>query len=181
MPLHKVKGKRFCRGESVRVVPLVVKSKEFLKMVHLYCSIYQAQTHDINVHMYRHSTYPNFEGYLLLDEKDVVGYVYGYTSKAGQYYHDLLFDHLGTKRNWLSSCMELAELGLHPQYRKKGWAQKLMSALLENRSEKHAVLTVRQPNYQAISFYEKHGWFKLQEGFYPNVSQEYIIMGKTLR
>lgn len=165
----------------MEIIPFELKGKTFIQMITLYCSIFKTEPSAMRAQFRRHYKYPDFEGYIMLNrDHSIAGYIYGYHSKRGQYYHDLLEKHLHPNKVWLKDCMELVELGVHPQHRRKGVATQLLHTLLRNRKEKTAVLTARKDNQNAITFYKRHGWVVIREGFYPNVPHEYIIMGKKM-
>jgi ribosomal protein S18 acetylase RimI-like enzyme len=164
----------------MKIVPFRVEGKYFKKMIKLYCQLFAVDPAGMEQQFKRHSTYPHFEGYLAIVGEEVAGYVYGYSSEKGQYYHELLSRHLQQNREWMENCMELVELGVHPDYRGKGIAKRLMGILLQNRREERALLTTRKDNQSAIDFYHSQDWKTLRDGFFPNVPHEYIIMGKTL-
>ncbi|MCP3738144.1 GNAT family N-acetyltransferase [Rossellomorea sp. BNER] len=165
----------------MKIVQFKVEGPYFYKTIELYGFLFGTDPIAMEKQFQLHSQYPNFEGYLMIKDNQVAGYIYGYTSVRGQYYHDLLANHLHPYTGWVKDCMELAELGVHPQYRRQGIAKQLIHTLCQNRREKTAVLTARKNNSNAISFYQKRGWVIIREGFYPNVPHEFIIMGKVLR
>ncbi|PAF19029.1 hypothetical protein [Terribacillus saccharophilus] len=78
---------------------------------------------DIAPQFVRHSRYSGYQGLVKLDEKShMAGLVYGYTSRPGQYYHDLLRPALqeNGKSDWLDDCFELVELAVAPSVRGSG-------------------------------------------------------------
>ncbi|WP_160140884.1 GNAT family N-acetyltransferase [Bacillus sp. SLBN-3] len=157
-----------------------IRSPYFPRMVRLYSRLFKVDRIPMEIQFRKHAKYPGHEGYLAVVNRDVIGYIYGYTSLTGQYYHDLLARHLLPETEWIRDAMELVELGVAPEHRGKGIAGKLMDTLLEGRKEKKALLTVRKENTVAIRFYERTGWVVVKEGFYPHVPEEYFIMGKKL-
>ncbi|MFB5663488.1 GNAT family N-acetyltransferase [Alteribacillus sp. HJP-4] len=162
-------------------VPLKTDGYYFMKVIDLYCRLFGADPRGIASQIRQHAAYPQYKGYIALSGKQTVGYIYGYTSMKGQGYHELLAAHLQEAAGWLTDCMEVAELGVHPGFRRQGTAQKLLDLLFDQRQENKAVLTVRKNNYNAFAFYKKRGWEVIREGFYPNTANEFIIMGKHLR
>ncbi|MCR8847676.1 GNAT family N-acetyltransferase [Rossellomorea sp. SC111] len=164
----------------MQIVPFRLEGKYFKKMITLYCRLFQVDPRGMEEQFKRHSTYPFFEGYLAIIDDRVAGYIYGYSSRKGQYYHDLLASHLHPERDWMKNCMELVELGVDPSYRGRGIGKQLVEQLLKNRKEKRVLLTTRKDNDTAIAFYHAGGFKVIREGFYPNVPHEYIIMGKRL-
>ncbi|SDI03830.1 GNAT family N-acetyltransferase [Alteribacillus bidgolensis] len=164
----------------MKIIPFTVEGYYFIKMIELYAAIFKADPKVMKKQFQQHYRYPNFEGYLAVINNQVAGYIYGYTSRRGQYYHHLLANHLLSNDGWLKNCLVLAELGVHPRYRRRGIAKQLIHILLQNRREKTALLTVRRDNHNAVSFYKKQGWVVIRDGFYPNVPYEFLIMGKVL-
>ncbi|WP_370296534.1 GNAT family N-acetyltransferase [Rossellomorea marisflavi] len=161
-------------------IPMEIRSPYFPRMVRLYSRLFNVERIPMEIQFRKHAKYPGHEGYLVVENGSVIGYIYGYTSLAGQYYHDLLARHLLPDQEWVRHAMELVELGVAPEHRGKGIAGRLMDALLEGRREEKALLTVRKENADAIRFYERKGWVVVKEGFYPHVPEEYFIMGKRL-
>ncbi|MGX1263178.1 ribosomal protein S18 acetylase RimI-like enzyme [Rossellomorea marisflavi] len=164
----------------MELIPMDIRSPYFPRMVRLYSRLFKVDRIPMEIQFRKHAKYPGHEGYLAVVNRDVIGYIYGYTSLTGQYYHDLLARHLLPETEWIRDAMELVELGVAPEHRGKGIAGKLMDTLLEGRKEKKALLTVRKENTVAIRFYERTGWVVVKEGFYPHVPEEYFIMGKKL-
>jgi ribosomal protein S18 acetylase RimI-like enzyme len=164
----------------MELIPITIKSEYLIKMLNLYQILYGADPLQMQKQFRRHFQYPNFEGYFAVIDQRLAGFVYGYSSRKGQYYHELLAKHLHGDQGWMEDCMELAELGVHPKYRRCGIAMELVAALLRNRTENRALLTTRKDNEAAIHFYKKIGWTELSNGFFPNVPYEYIIFGKEI-
>jgi ribosomal protein S18 acetylase RimI-like enzyme len=164
----------------MKIVPITINSSHVIDMLNLYRTLHGTDPLEMQKQLRRHLGYPGFEGYFAVEGSKLAGYIYGYSSRAGQYYHDLLAVHLKREKTWLKDCMELAELGVHPRYRRRGAAGALTKQLLLNRKESRALLTVRKDNAGAILFYEKMKWEKISAGFFPDTPYEYIIMGKEL-
>ncbi|XXM73307.1 GNAT family N-acetyltransferase [Lysinibacillus sphaericus] len=164
----------------MKLVPMTLNSSYFIDMLNLYRILHGTDPMEMQKQLRRHLGYPGFEGYFAVEGSKLAGFIYGYSSRAGQYYHDLLAMHLKREKIWLKDCMELAELGVHPQYRRAGIAKALTEQLLHDRKESRALLTVRKDNSGAIFFYEKLKWEEISAGFFPNTLYEYIIMGKEM-
>jgi ribosomal protein S18 acetylase RimI-like enzyme len=164
----------------MELIPITSGSAYFIKMLNLYTLLYGADPIQMQKQFASHFHYPNFEGYFAVIDKRLAGFVYGYSSCKGQYYHELLSSHLNGDPNWMEDCMELAELGVHPKYRRSGIAKKLVKTLLANRPESNALLTTRKDNEAAVNFYKKGGWTELSDGFFPNLPYEYVIFGRKL-
>jgi ribosomal protein S18 acetylase RimI-like enzyme len=165
----------------MKFVPFTIKSSYFNDMLTLYRILHGTDPMEMQKQFRRHLGYPGFEGYFAVEGRKLAGFIYGYSSRAGQYYHDLLAMHLKREKIWLNDCMELAELGVHPHHRRAGIAKALTEQLFHNRKESRALLTVRKDNAGAILFYKKLKWKEISAGFYPNTPYEYIIMGKEIQ
>ncbi|KSU62308.1 hypothetical protein AS034_09280 [[Bacillus] enclensis] len=165
----------------MKLIPISINSSYFNDMLNLYRLLHGSDPLDMQKQFKRHLGYPGFEGYFAVSGNKLAGFIYGYTSRDGQYYHDLLAKHLKREEMWLKDCLELAELGVHPHYRREGIAKTLTAQLLENRKESTALLTVRKDNAGAILFYKKLNWQVIKDGFFPNTPYEYIIMGKKFQ
>ncbi|WP_176465627.1 GNAT family N-acetyltransferase [Virgibacillus sp. 7505] len=148
-----------------------------------YQKAWQVSYADIAPRFIRHSMYPGYQGLVQQDEKgQMVGLVYGYTSRPGQYYHDLLRPALqeAGRADWLDDCFELVELVVDPSVRSLGIGTALLDQLLTAAPNRTAVLTTRENNTGAIQFYERNGWELLKDSFYPN-EKAYRIYGKELK
>nr|WP_318539683.1 GNAT family N-acetyltransferase [Terribacillus saccharophilus] len=148
-----------------------------------YQEAWQVSFADIAPRFVRHSRYPGYQGLVQLNEKsEMVGLVYGYTSRPGQYYHNLLRAALqeNGKSDWLDDCFELVELVVAPSVRGSGIGTASLNQLLTARPNKTAVLTTRENNSKAIQFYERNGWELLKDSFYP-YDKAYRIYGKKLK
>jgi ribosomal protein S18 acetylase RimI-like enzyme len=165
----------------MKLVPITINSSYFLDMLNLYRILHGTDPLEMQKQIRRHLEYPGFEGYFAVEGRKLAGFIYGYSSRAGQYYHDLLAMHLKKEKIWLKDCMELAELGVHPQFRRAGIAMSLTKQLIDNRKESRALLTVRKDNAGARLFYKKLKWKEISGGFFPNTPYEYIIMGKEIQ
>ncbi|SNZ03479.1 Acetyltransferase (GNAT) family protein [Terribacillus aidingensis] len=156
--------------------PLIVSAAAF------YQEAWQVEDATIAPRFVRHSTYPGYCGLVQLDEKgNIVGLVYGYISKQGQYYHDLLHSALqeNGKSSWLEDCFEIVELAVSPTMRGKGIGTSLLTQVLAAVPNQTAILTTREKNTGAIRLYERNGWELLKDSFYPD-DKAYRIYGKKL-
>ena len=132
----------------------------------------------------RHSTYPGYRGFLLINDQDEpIGFSYGYISLPGQFYRGLLELSLEDEEimKWLDDCFEFVELAIHPSHRKKGYGKLLLNKVLEGVNNKTAVLTTQVDNQPARTLYESFGWEVIKQPFTPfDENKPYVIMGKML-
>lgn len=109
-----------------------------------------------------------------------VGFVYGYTGQAGQWWTDearrVLPAEVGDR--WLGGHFEVVSLAVSPDHRGAGIGRALMESLLETVPHQRAVLmTDARGSHRAHRLYSRTGWRALGAGLRPGT----VIMGKTLR
>lgn len=174
-------------GDLKKMVEIQQWNKEEA-ILHSVVSLYQTVWNDWSEshlsRIKRHTGYKGFLGYVAVSDGEVIGYVYGYSSLSGQYYHELMTKHLssGASDSWLNDCFEFVELAVHPNYRKHGIGARLHDQLLHDLPFKRAVLTTQTNNWPAISLYRSKGWMIISDSFLPydDPDQPFIIFGKVL-
>ncbi|MED0937079.1 GNAT family N-acetyltransferase [Bacillus mobilis] len=152
----------------------------------LYCKVFEKTNfHEMIERINRHIEYTDFKGIVAInEEKEVVGFTYGYRSLEGQYYNQLMREalHLEQVNQWLQDCFEFVELAVDPQYRNEGLGTRLHNELLEGISNRTSVLTTQINNQKARSLYERLDWVDVLEPFHPSKNDvPYVIMGKNLK
>ncbi|MEH7237643.1 GNAT family N-acetyltransferase [Bacillus sp. JJ1562] len=144
----------------------------------------QVWNQSIKERLKKHLNYDGFRGYIMKSNgEEILGFSYGYTSRSGQYYHELLAKELGPIKyeKWLEDCFEFVELAVHPNHRKQGYGKELIHELLKGVTNKTAVLTTQVNNKSARNLYQGLGWVVIKEPFIPNKNDSpYVIMGKAL-
>ena len=132
----------------------------------------------------KHLNYDGFRGYIMKsDAEKILGFSYGYSSRPGQYYHQLLSNELGPMKyeKWLEDCFEFVELAVHPAYRNQGYGKMLIRELLKELTNKTTLLTTQVNNRSARNLYKGLGWIVVKEPFLPIKNDSpYVIMGKVL-
>ncbi|MBM7587997.1 GNAT superfamily N-acetyltransferase [Bacillus pakistanensis] len=157
----------------------------FDEIAFLYNDIWNKEGTDFLGRLKRHSNYEGFRGFVAFNqEKEMIGYSYGYTSLEGQYYRDLLAKQLNPHEleAWLENCFEVVELAVHPSIRRSGLGQLLVGKLLEGVEHKTAILTTQEKNIPARTLYQNLEWVVVKESFIPSSvdATPYVIMGKSL-
>ncbi len=118
------------------------------------------------------------------DEHGVVGFGYGYTSKPGQWWRDVVEEGLGKEKgkNWLSDAFELVELAVLPAKQGQGIGGRIHDELLRGLPNRTAVLSTFQAESPALKLYRKRGWITLLWDFvFPGAPRPILIMGLDLR
>jgi ribosomal protein S18 acetylase RimI-like enzyme len=133
----------------------------------------------------RHASREGFQGKIARNTENgrIVGFTYGYTSKAGLWWRDLVAQGLGESKSteWLEEAFELVELSVHPDVHGEGIGGRLHDTLLKDLPYKTAVLSTAQTETVALHMYQRRGWVTLQENFiFPGARIPYRIMGLVL-
>ncbi|WP_336360071.1 GNAT family N-acetyltransferase [Haladaptatus sp. ZSTT2] len=163
--------------------PLVADTSDFEAAIALYCHIFSNDETAVRDRFERHTTYPGYRGFLAVDGDEVIGYVYGYTSKPGQYYHEALRAAMpkDVSETWLTDCFEFVELGVSRPARRQGIGRLLHDTLLRDLPHETSVLTTHVGNVAARRMYENLGWEVIHRPFVLDGGNEMVVMGKRLR
>lgn len=126
------------------------------------------------------------EGYrsfcAVIPGNEVVGMVYGFSSKRGQEWHDAVAIQLGfgPSRTWLANAYELAELAVTPAYQGEGIGTGLIERLIDGRPERTCVLSTRCDS-RAHELYSRRGFEVLARMPFRDGGADYYVMGRLLR
>lgn len=98
-----------------------------------------------------------------VEEDGLVGFVYGYTGRRGQWWSDRVADRAPAELvdTWIGGHLEVVELAVRPEARGRGVGAALMTALLRDRPEPCALLSTWQHDGPARRLYERLGWVEL--------------------
>jgi ribosomal protein S18 acetylase RimI-like enzyme len=117
-------------------------------------------------------------------EHGVVGFGYGYTSKPGQWWRDVVEEGLGREnaKKWLSDAFEFVELAVLPTMQGQGIGGRIHDELLRGLPNQTAVLSTYQAESPALKLYRQRGWITLLWDFnFPGAPRPIMIMGRDLR
>jgi ribosomal protein S18 acetylase RimI-like enzyme len=110
----------------------------------------------------RHAERDAFRFFAALDDDGaVVGFAYGYTGGAGQWWTDRVAAAMTpeARRSWLEPPhYEVVELHVRPESQRGGVGSALLDVLLDGLPHRQALLSTQIANEKARPFYEKHGW-----------------------
>ncbi len=111
----------------------------------------------------------------------VCGMTYGYHGEDGQWWHDAVARHLGHPRaqEWLGDAYEVVEVAVAPGAQGRGIGTALVTALLEGRPERTAVLSTRTDS-RAHELYARLGFVYLAEMTFTAGGWPFYIMGRRL-
>ena len=129
----------------------------------------------------RHSQREGFRCYVARDAERVVGFGYGYTSRPGQWWHDLIAGSDQGDMGWLDGAFELVTLAVDPSVQGQGIGGRLHDVLLNGLPHHAAALSVRSAEAPALHLYSGRGWKKIIAPFYyPGGNEPFIIMRHDL-
>ncbi len=133
----------------------------------------------------RHAQRKDFRCFVALERNDgrLLGFVYGYTSEAGQWWHDIVSGAMTREQveRWLTDAYEFVELAVLPEEQKRGLGGRLHDALLAGLPHRVSVLSTLQAETDALHLYYKRGWVDVVQNLvFPAGAQPYRIMGIDL-
>jgi ribosomal protein S18 acetylase RimI-like enzyme len=117
----------------------------------------------------RHAVHAGFRCVVARDGGAVVGFAYGYTSAAGQWWHDWVAAQLdpAVAAEWMTDAFELVELAVRPAAQRQGAGGRLHDAVLSGLPHRTALLSTRDEDTPARRLYRRRGWVPLRESVRP--------------
>lgn len=132
----------------------------------------------------RHLAFPGFRGLVAENQAGVMlGFVYGYLSEAGQWWHELVRPALtaASCAGWLDDAFEFVELAVHPDFQGRGIGSRLHDALLLDAPGSRALLSTLTGETPATRLYRSRGWVPLVSDFrYVPGGEDVLLMGLDL-
>ena len=132
----------------------------------------------------RHATHPGFAcRAALLDDDTLVGFGYGYTTRPGQWWHDLVRRALDEEQaqQWLGNAFELSELHVLPDYQGGGTGRVLLAEL--SRALPHDAMLLSTPDIDTRAFrlYRHLGFVDLRRHYlFPGDVRPFAVLGARL-
>jgi ribosomal protein S18 acetylase RimI-like enzyme len=132
----------------------------------------------------KHVSHPGFAcRAAVLDEGTLVGFGYGYTTKPGQWWHDLVRNALSEEdaRDWLADAFELSELHVLPEYQGIGIGRRLLASLADGIP--HAAMLLSTPDHDTRAFrlYRDVGFVDLARRYlFPGDIRPFAVLGARL-
>jgi ribosomal protein S18 acetylase RimI-like enzyme len=132
----------------------------------------------------KHAGIEGFACRAAVDEQGtMLGFGYGYTSKPGQWWHDLARRALSheTAREWLSDAFELSEFHVLPEYQGLGIGRQLIISLAEGISHRAMVLSTPDADTRAFRLYRDLGFEDLARNYlFPGDARPFAVLGARL-
>jgi ribosomal protein S18 acetylase RimI-like enzyme len=119
----------------------------------------------------------------LAPDDRLVGFGYGYTTRSGQWWHDLVRRALDreTAAAWLQDAFELSELHVLPEFQRHGIGQRLLSSLADAIPHRAMLLSTPDANTRAFRMYRQMGFIDLTRNYlFPGDSRPFAVLGAQL-
>ena len=164
---------------------------QFAARVHEAMSIYvQAMEYGESAGVHRAVTarkHADNEGFAcraaLTDDDRLVGFGYGYTTRPGQWWHDLVRRALDreTATAWLGDAFELSELHVLPAYQRQGIGQRLLTSLAAGIPHGTILLSTPDADTRAFRMYRRRGFVDLTRNYlFPGDHRPFAVLGARL-
>jgi ribosomal protein S18 acetylase RimI-like enzyme len=119
----------------------------------------------------------------LLEDGTLIGFGYGYTTKPGQWWHDLVRNALAPNqaRDWLHDAFELSELHVLPEWHGMGIGRGLLTSLADGIP--HAAMLLSTPDHDTRAFrlYRSTGFVDLARNYlFPGDARPFAVLGARL-
>jgi len=119
----------------------------------------------------------------LLDDDTLVGFGYGYTTRPGQWWHDLVRRAVDqhTAHEWLVDAFELSELHVLPEYQGIGIGRRLLASLAAGIPHTAMLLSTPDSDTRAFRLYRDTGFVDLARNYlFPGDARPFAVLGARL-
>lgn len=132
----------------------------------------------------RHTANEGFACRAALDaDGTLIGFGYGYTTRPGQWWHDLVNKAMtrAAAADWLSDSFELSELHVMPEYQGRGTGRQLLCSLAEGIPHSAMLLSTPDADTRAFRLYRHMGFVDLARHYlFPGDSRPFAVLGARL-
>jgi ribosomal protein S18 acetylase RimI-like enzyme len=119
----------------------------------------------------------------VLADGSLVGFGYGYTTKSGQWWHDLVRRALTREMadEWLGDAFELSELHVLPDYQGVGIGRQLLISLAAAIPHSAMLLSTPDSDTRAFRLYRDAGFVDLARNYlFPGDARPFAVLGARL-
>jgi ribosomal protein S18 acetylase RimI-like enzyme len=119
----------------------------------------------------------------LVDDNTLVGFGYGYTTRPGQWWHDLVRRAVSPEvaREWLADAFELSELHVLPEYQGIGIGRRLLYSLAGAIPHSAMLLSTPDSDTRAFRLYRDAGFVDLARNYlFPGDARPFAVLGARL-
>lgn len=145
---------------------------------------YSASVVDSRVgHATAHTERAGFRARAAVDGDDVlIGFGYGYTTAAGQWWHDQVRAAIGAQGpQWLPGTLELCELHVTPSRQGAGLGRAVLLDLLDGAPQPAVLLSTPEGDTRAWRLYRSLGFVDLaRQHLFPGDSRPFAVLGARL-
>ena len=117
------------------------------------------------------------------DTGTLIGFGYGYTTRPGQWWHDLVRRAMDaeTAATWLVDAFELSELHVLPAYQGGGIGYRLLTELAHAIPHQAMLLSTPDADTAAFRLYRGLGFVDLARNYlFPGDSRPFAVLGSRL-
>lgn len=119
----------------------------------------------------------------LTDTNEMVGFGYGYASRPGQWWHELVRRAIDPwlAEQWMADAFELSELHVLPAYQGHGLGRRLLLELAAGTANATLVLSTPDADTRAFRLYRSLGFVDLARGhIFPGDTRPFAVLGHPL-
>jgi ribosomal protein S18 acetylase RimI-like enzyme len=118
----------------------------------------------------------------LTPDDTLVGFGYGYTTKPGQWWHDLVRHAIGPLGDdWLTNSFELSEIHVLPAYQGHGIGREMLVELAGALPHRNVLLSTPDRDTRAFRLYHHLGFVDLARNYlFPGDSRPFAVLGARL-
>lgn len=131
----------------------------------------------------RHAGFDSFRFRVAVNNHGrLIGFGYGYTSVAGQWWHDLVRRAIGRSRaDWLDDSFELSELHVSPASQGHGVGEQILRSLADDLPHRSMVLSTPEGDNRAWRLYRRVGFVDLARNhLFPGDHRPFAVLGARL-
>lgn len=132
----------------------------------------------------RHATHDGFACRAVVDDDDrLLGFGYGYTTKPGQWWHDLVKRSMSRDMasDWLADAFELSEVHVLPEFHGCGFGFQLVTGLAGGISHAAMLLSTPDADTRAFRLYRRLGFVDLARRYlFPGDARPFAVLGARL-
>jgi ribosomal protein S18 acetylase RimI-like enzyme len=117
------------------------------------------------------------------DDGMLLGFGYGYTTRPGQWWHDLVRKAMTPEmaEDWLTESFELSELHVLPAYQGYGIGRRLLAELAEAIPHDTMLLSTPDADTRAFRLYRHVGFVDLARHYlFPGDARPFAVLGARL-
>ncbi|WP_375475055.1 GNAT family N-acetyltransferase [uncultured Jatrophihabitans sp.] len=119
----------------------------------------------------------------LTDDGTLIGFGYGYTTRPGQWWHDLVRRALSAEAAaaWLVEAFELSELHVLPEHQGAGIGRQLLTSLAGGIPHTAMLLSTPDSDTRAFRLYRDLGFVDLARNYlFPGDARPFAVLGARL-